>query len=381
MKKRILIYSTAYFPFVGGAEVAVKEITDRLADYQFVMVTALLDNNLPRQERIGNIVIHRIGFGIPLLDKIYLAKFGYLKGLKLHQEKKFDIVWSIMASYSGFAALSFKLKTRVKYLLTLQEGDFTQRTFNKIRLVKEKFYRIFSEADGLQSISNYLHNWGFKMGFKGQVAKVVPNGVNVNLFTRNYPQEEITELRQSFGFPEDSIIIVTSSRLAVKNGIEDVIKALKKLPEQYCFYICGRGELEGELKSLTKELVLDKRVKFAGYKSHLELAKILKASDIFIRPSITEGLGNSFLEAMASGLPTIGTLVGGIPDFLKDGVTGLVCEPQNPQSIAKAIERAGMLNQVEKEKLHQNALQIINERYNWEYIAERMDCLFRRLIE
>jgi len=218
------------------------------------------------------------------------------------------------------------------------------------------------------------------MGFKGSIVEVIPNGVDVDTFTKDYPANEIRSLRQSFGFPENAKIIVTASRLVVKNGTEDVIKALAKLPDEYCFYICGNGELENSLKDLTKELGLEKRVNFAGFKSHQELPKILKAADIFIRPSITEGLGNSFLEAMASGIPTIGTLVGGIPDFLIDGATGLVCEPKNIDSISKAIKRAGEMTSQEKQKMHQEAMKTINNKYNWGYVTGRMDNIFKTLI-
>jgi len=379
--KRILIYSTAYYPFVGGAEVAIKEITDRLFDYEFDMVTARLDKKLPVQEKIGRVNVYRLGLGEPKIDKLYLAKFGHLKGLALHRQKPYDMVWAMMASFGGFAALSFKLKTNIPYLLTLQEGDPIEEILRKVKLIRNRFNQIFSQADGLQSISNYLEQWGQQMGFVGKVAEVVPNGVDVSLFAKDYPAQEIKELRQSFGFDSNAVIVVTSSRLVIKNGLAGVIKALKELPENYCFYICGVGELENSLKQLTKSLALEKRVVFAGYKSHHELPQILKASDIFIRPSVSEGLGNSFLEAMAAGLPTIGTLVGGITDFLQDGVTGIVCQPQDPVSIAQAIKRAASLTPEEKEKLHQNAMKIIRERYDWDYIVRKMNYLFNKILE
>lgn len=379
--KKILIYSTAYYPFVGGAEVAIKEITDRLTDdYEFQMITALMDRKLPRQEKVGNILVHRIGFGQPKLDKLYLAAFGYKKGLKLHRKNNYDAVWALMASFGGFAASKFKEIAGIKYLLTLQEGDPIDEILAKVKIVRKKFNKIFTQAEALQPISNYLYDWGRRMGFKGSIVEVIPNGVDVDTFTKDYPANEIRSLRQSFGFPENAKIIVTASRLVVKNGTEDVIKALAKLPDEYCFYICGNGELENSLKDLTKELGLEKRVNFAGFKSHQELPKILKAADIFIRPSITEGLGNSFLEAMASGIPTIGTLVGGIPDFLIDGATGLVCEPKNIDSISKAIKRAGEMTSQEKQKMHQEAMKTINNKYNWGYVTGRMDNIFKTLI-
>ncbi|MCX6785501.1 MAG: glycosyltransferase family 4 protein [Candidatus Komeilibacteria bacterium] len=380
MNKRILIYATAYLPLVGGAEVAVKEITDRLAGYDFDLITALMDKKLARAEKIGRVNVYRLGCGWPKFDKLYLALFGHYKGWQLHRQKKYDLVWAIMASFGGFAALSFKLKTKIPYLLTLQEGDPIEEILNKVKLVRGRFNEIFIASDALQPISSYLAAWGEKMGFAGKISEVIPNGVDVGLFTKEYFKEEIGALRRSFGFPADSVIAVTSSRLVIKNGVGDVIKALKNLPADFCFYICGSGPLENKLKQLTEDLHLEQRVKFGGYKSHDELPKILKAGDIFIRPSLSEGLGNSFLEAMAAGLPTIGTLVGGIPDFLIEGQTGLVCQPGDSQSIGETILRASRLSVEEKKRLHRNALILVKEKYNWDCVVARLDLLFNRLL-
>jgi hypothetical protein len=103
MKKRILIFSTAYFPFVGGAEVAMKEITDRLPDYELEMITAKMDRALPSQEKIGNMLVHRLGIGQPQFDKFFLALFGGFYGLSLHKKNNFSAVWALMASFNGFA--------------------------------------------------------------------------------------------------------------------------------------------------------------------------------------------------------------------------------------------------------------------------------------
>ena len=70
-KKRILIFSTAYFPLIGGAEIAVKEITDRLPEYEFVLITAKIDPMLSSHERLGNVDYYRVGKGNPL-DKYRL---------------------------------------------------------------------------------------------------------------------------------------------------------------------------------------------------------------------------------------------------------------------------------------------------------------------
>jgi glycosyltransferase involved in cell wall biosynthesis len=379
MKKTILIFSTAYVPFVGGAEVAMKEITDRIDEYNFVMVTAKMDKKLPKKEQIGNITVHRIGVGIPMVDKLCLALFGHIKGIALHKKHNFSCVWSLMASYCGFSARKFKKKTNVPFLLTLQEGDPIDYILHKVRFVKKQFKEIFLLADGLQAISTYLFDWGKDMGFVGGVAEVVPNGVDVARFTKKYTDEELVAVRKSFGFSDDVFLLVTASRLVIKNDVESVIKALPLLAKDVCFVVCGTGDLDERLAGLAKELGVFDRVTFLGNQSHEELPKILHASDAFIRPSITEGLGNAFLEAMAVGLPTIGTRVGGIPDFLEDGKTGFFCEVQNPQSIADTIVRIQHLSAEEKKHIHNNAMEVITERYNWEYISGRMKHIFTSL--
>jgi len=372
-KKKVLIFSTAYEPFVGGAEVAMREITGRIDTYEFHMITALMDKTLPRSEQVGNILVYRIGFGIPFFDKLYLAAFGHRKALRLHKEHSYSLAWSLMASFNGFAARMFKKKTDLPFLLTLQEGDPIEYILHKVRFVRRQFNEIFTLADGLQAISTYLMNWGKDMGFEGRVSEVVPNGVDVGRFTRTYTVEELQYVRDSFELPNAKTILVTASRLVKKNGVADVIRALALLPEDVCFVVCGTGELQSELEALAKDLNVASRVRFLGNKSHDELPKILHASDIFIRPSLTEGLGNAFLEAMAAGLPTIGTMVGGIPDFLEDGKTGFACEVEGAESIASVVERIQRLTEDEKLVIHANAMSIIRDRYNWSYIQKRME--------
>lgn len=359
---------------------AVKEITDRLPGYDFHLVTARLRRGLPTEERVGAVTVHRVGWGIPALDKLVLALLGHRYALRLHRRQPFDFAWSLMASYGGFATLSFHRAARVPYLLTLQEGDPIEYILRRVRLVQGRFRAIFTEAAGMQSISNYLHRWGFQMGFRGRADEVVPNGVDVDAFATPLPAADIQATRSSFGFPEGATVVVTASRLVVKNGIEHVVRALPLLPQDVCFCICGVGELEQELRRLAEQLGVGSRVRFAGFVSHADLPRILQASDIFIRPSLTEGLGNSFLEAMAAGNVTIGTMVGGIPDFLADGVTGIACEQKNPASVAQAIGRAVALDADARRRMHDAALAMIRSRFEWRGIAARMDSLISRML-
>ena len=120
--KKVLIFSTAYFPLIGGAEIAVNEITNRINNYQWDLVTAKINNKLPDKEQIGNVNVYRIGIGLGSFDKFLLPFFGFLKALRLNKKNNYDIVWSIMASQASIGASFLKiLKPKIKLLLTLQE--------------------------------------------------------------------------------------------------------------------------------------------------------------------------------------------------------------------------------------------------------------------
>ena len=388
-KKKILIFSTAYFPFVGGAEVAIKEITNRLGDdFEFDMITLRFDKRLPVFEKIGNVNVHRVGFSFNSPDMSDLMKFplkinkllfpflSLVKGNRLYSEKKYDAIWAMMASFAGFGALFFKFNhSNVKYLLTLQEGDPIPEIKKKVFFIRPLFNKIFTKADKTQVISNYLADWAREMG--GKNIEVVPNAVDVNRFSQQYSFQELKEIRKKWGNENDKFII-TTSRLVKKNAINDVIKSLRYLPKNIKFIILGDGPDKKQLENLSKQEGLNGRVKFLGLIDYKEIPKYLKSADIFIRPSLSEGFGNSFIEAMASEIPVIATQEGGIADFLFDEKrnsnkesTGWAVDIKSPEQIAKVVKE--ILDNPEKTaKVVATAKKMVVEKYDWEKIAQDM---------
>ena len=100
---------------------------------------------------------------------------------------------------------------------------------------------------------------------------------------------------------------------------------------------------------------------------------------MFIRPSRSEGLGNSFLEAMSAGVPVIGTSVGGIVDFLKDGETGFVADPENAENVAFKMHDL-LTDPARTKKITRQAQELVRRNYSWETIARMMRNIFDRLI-
>lgn len=398
--KRILIFSVTYFPYVGGAEVAVKELTDRMgSNFEFDMITLRVDRNLPAIEDIGNIRVHRIGFvgnvqnhsviAFPLSINKYLYPFlAFFKALHLHRQRRYAAIWSIMAAYAGLSALFFKLAhPRIPFLLNLQEGDSVEHVHGRMGVLLPLFRLIFKKADYIHAISYFLADFAKAEGFR-KTAEVIPNGVDIARFFKGYATIELAQLRAQHDLPVDEEIkfLITTSRLVPKNGVSDTILSLEFIPSYVHLLIVGDGPQREALEKLAQKKGLTDRVHFIGAVPYEEIPKYLSLGYIFVRPSLSEGLGNSFLEAMAAGLPIIGTPVGGIVDFLFDPYanpellsTGLFCEPRNPQSVAAAVNHL-LESPSFTQRLALNAKNLVCDKYYWNGIVEQLTQAFQRTL-
>ncbi len=368
---KVLIFSLAYPPFIGGAELAVKEITDRLSGVEFHMITTNLDGKQKEVETMGNVTVHRVGGG--RLSK-YIFPFAALKKAKeLNSVNKYSLSWAIMANQAGLAALWFKqAQPQIPYLLTLQEGDSLTKIWSRTWFMRAKYKDIYRKADHIQAISRYLQNRALNYGYNGPIS-IVANGVDYKHFAQKISEESKIAVRNSLGLTEEDTVVVTASRLVEKNGVDLLIKSMQDLDAR--LVIIGKGGLEADLKALAGELGLRDKVVFVGHKSHKELPKYLQMADIFARPSRSEGLGSAFLEAMAAGIPVIATPVGGIPDFVIDGQTGVFCEPNNPRDIKEKIRQLSSDKEM-YQRVVTNGKKLVYDKYQWEHVTQEMEQIF-----
>lgn len=385
-KKRILIFSLMYYPLVGGAEIAVKETTDRVAGetLAFDMITLRYDRALPRVETIGNVTVYRVGFSkkgpgledlvaFPLyLIKVFYPLLAFTKALFLHRRNHYDALWAIM-SYAGFPAVFMKMfYPRLSFILTLQEGDsiahMTKRL--RIRLVSPLYRLVFRRADRIQAISHFLAGFARDEGALCPTM-VIPNGVSLEAFSQTYREEELLELGTSLGATAQTRYIITTSRLVPKNAVDILIMALKYIPPTVELIVVGDGPDRDMLIGLSKSEGVERRVHFTGQKKLDEIPKYLAIAEVFARLSRSEGLGTSFLEAMAAGLPVVATSVGGIVDFLVDGETGVVAKVNDPKDAAEKISRL-LDNPLLLQKIAEKGRIMVEERFTWEKVARAM---------
>lgn len=364
--KRILIFSLAYYPHVGGAEVAIKEITDRTPDIEFHLITKRFDTHSLSTEKTGNVFVYRIGpMGRGLVSKFIFQFTAALFALKLHKKYNFGATWAMMAHSAGVPAALFKLvHPNVPYILNLQEGDPIAHIERTMLPLWPLFTYAFRKADIVQPLSAYLAKWARARHFKGPI-EIIPNGVDVKRFLGD-------------STPHDGVVLITTSRLVEKNAVDDIIRALALLPDTMRLQVLGVGHQEPALRVLASELGVASRVEFLGHVDHKILPSYLHAADIFIRPSRSEGFGASFMEAMASGIPVIATQEGGIADFLFDSKrnpgtpsTGWAVDKNSPQQIADTVMEI-LSSKGTAQEVTKNARAMVLEKYDWNTVAHDM---------
>jgi glycosyltransferase involved in cell wall biosynthesis len=364
-KQTVIIFSTAYLPMIGGAELAVKNITDRIQDIDFKVITARMNRSYKRREMIGNTEIYRVGIGIPVVDKVISPFVGAYYAYILTKQQNIIAFWSIMVSFTSGAPFLLKLlrlNRSIPIVLTLQEGD-SEEHINKhwFGLLQLSWKLALGLADQVQVISTYLGDFARRKGYKGSIT-LIPNGVDVKKFAISHSQ-----------FSAEKVII-TTSRLVEKNGIDILIRAFtlvkKEIPEAR-LHIVGDGSLRIQLEQLVKDENMVTSVTFFGIVPNEQIPEYLAQASLFVRPSRSEGLGISFLEAMAAGLPVVATQVGGIADFLIDEQTGLVARVDDPKDVAEKIIRL-LNNDSLRTQLQQNGRTLVEKKYTWDGIASRM---------
>ena len=182
-----------------------------------------------------------------------------------------------------------------------------------------------------ESVKRYIID---KSKISAEKISVIYNGVNIKSQDNSYEQNP----KMPFKIKDKDRILMTVGRLHKQKGHCYLIQAVSKVRKEFPkvkLLVTGEGEEENNLKKLVKSLDLMNEVIFAGLSSDIE--RILPMAELFILPSLWEGLPNALLEAMAAGKPVVATKVGGIPEIVVHGETGMLIPPRDTDALAAAI--------------------------------------------
>lgn len=165
---------------------------------------------------------------------------------------------------------------------------------------------------------------------------VIENGIDA--VSQNPESRE--QIRKQLGLGKDELLILTVGRLTVQKGHTYLLDAISRIVPQHQkshFVFVGDGPLRSELEKQAKDLNISNKVRFLGIRKDVE--ELLSASDIFVQPSLWEGLSLALLEALMAGLPVLATQVEGVVDVVEHGKSALLVPPKDTLSLAAALER------------------------------------------
>lgn len=352
--KKIVILSAFVTPFRSGAEACSEEVAARLQDdFDITIVTARLRRDLPYLDHLeSDVKVWRVGLGYKIDKWLFplIAPFA-VRALKP------DIIHAVLESYAGLAMVFCKrLIPSAKRILTCQSTN----TSLLVGLMHKS-------ADTVTVISSVLKSRAKRFG---KDATLIPNGIRLDLINHALSHRPKIDGR-----------ILFVGRLEKMKGVDTLLTAFAQISDIRSqmsvmphLRIVGDGSQRGQLEKLAQELKITDRITFVGRLTPDKVADEFAQASIFCGLSRSEALGNVFLEAQAAGCAVVATTVGGIPDIVKSGETGLLIDPDNAEAAADAIKKL-LEDDGLRMTLAQNG-QKHAQNYDWAVIAEKYRQLY-----
>jgi glycosyltransferase involved in cell wall biosynthesis len=188
------------------------------------------------------------------------------------------------------------------------------------------------------AVSAQVRNYAIKKEkARAERLTVIENGIE-SLKIQTIGHEKRTALRADIGVPEGGLLLLTVGRLTIQKGHTVLLDAISKLKEtKIVFAFAGDGPQLEVLQKKAGTLDVNDHVRFLGVRN--DINELLLSADVFVQPSLWEGLSLALLEALLAGLPVVATRVEGVIDVVEDGVSALLVPPNDPSALADAIDR------------------------------------------
>ncbi len=213
-------------------------------------------------------------------------------------------------------------------------------------------------------------------------AKVITvhNGIEVDRY-RQIDASVRDRIRRELKTPNEALVIASVGRLHPVKGFANLLTAVQSVRARFpdvFLWLVGDGELRIRLEAQARQLGLDDVVVFTG--TRLDVPEILTAVDIFTLASHVEGMPNAILEAMAAGLPVVATQVGGVPEIVVDGQTGLLVPPADNTALAQALLK--LLEDVSlRQRFGLTGRQRVREQFDITVTRQKTVDLYGRLLQ
>jgi len=248
--------------------------------------------------------------------------------------KHYDLIHAHMVIPDGFACVLLQKEFGLPVVCTAHGEDINDFPFRDRVLLRLTKW-VLRRTDTILAVSEDIRRKVEAFGVSCS-AQVVHNGANPSLF-EPIPKRAA---RERLGLSREARIALFVGYLVMEKAVDDLLNAFAYIMDSNAMLcIVGDGHLKQPLMELATQLGLGTKCLFAGYQPHDRIVEWLSASDCLVLSSLTEGLPTIIPEAMMSRLPVIATAVGGIPEVIKDGVTGFLVPPGDRKALAATIAK------------------------------------------
>jgi len=362
---RILICSDDLPPSEGGVEYVVQNLASNLADIGYEVGVFTLDDGVSKfyLEDVPGVTVYAAS-AVDLTETIGLqstvsvsafSEFGRVvrefQPDIVHAHNRFFLTSTVAALYS--------LRSEYELVTTLHLGDIgkisgiggaTAKVFEQTasRFVISRSTQVISVSDAVESIAQSLG---------ATRSAVVRNAVDLNEFTPHHTDEK-------------SLLFV--GRFVHNNGVQDLATALPDVLDAHpdmAVHFAGSGPMETTVRRTIESNGLSDVVTMHGYVD--DLTALYDAASVFCRPSYSEGLPLTMLEAMASGVPPVVTAIAGVPEVVTDRETGILLEPGDPERIGQAVTELFDDTKL-RHRLSQNAREYVSQNHSWEQRTKKV---------
>ncbi|MDR1921562.1 MAG: glycosyltransferase [Candidatus Adiutrix sp.] len=372
MPAHILLINHEFPPVGGGAATAAAQIAREMARLG-VRVTVLTSAHagLPRREERDGYVVERLAArrrrrdSSNILEMLSFLFSSLVWVLRRGRARRPEVCLAFFGLPGGPAAWLLRKTAGVPYIISLRGGDvpgFLPESLGRWHLLSGPVIRfLWRRAEFVVANSRGLARLALRSA-PWQAIEIISNGVDV-------PPAAAPDGRGR-AFAAEGARLISVGRLNAQKNYPALLEALAGLSQAgWRLEIIGDGPEGERLRALAGRLGLSARISFSGWLDRAELRRRLAAADIFVFPSIQEGMPNAVLEAMAAALPVVACAVEGCEELVADGETGLLTPPADVEALRLALARL-LADPALCRRLGLAGRARAEERYAWRTTAE-----------
>lgn len=347
----------------------VETLAPRVHYYNYFSATVIRDHFFWLRKKPGTyirtilrVIIKNLG-SLKFIVRAIIVMLQSAQTARKIEELGIELIHAHSATHPALMAYIVWSLTGIPYSFTAHSSDIY---FNQTMLGEKIQYASF-----VATVSEY--NQTFLQNVYPNISagkiKVVHCGIDPAKF-----QKSVLRLSDSFN-------IICVGRLEKVKGHKYLIEACAQLKARnvdFRCYLVGDGELQPQIQQQIDRLDLGSLVKILGFQPHQQVVELLSQADVLVQPSISEGIPVAVMEGMAAGIPVVATSVTGVPELVKDGVTGLLVPSQNSMALTEAILKLYELPELRIQLGKSGRTKVIDE-FNLQHSAARLYNIFQEV--